>query len=113
MAISRYNKRYVKTNDDNFYKDFFDVRDVDFISHYTTPRFLEDNSYSIDELQVEEHIWKLGDRLYKLAAKYYRDPSLWWVICKFNKKSSESQFETGDIVYIPLNLSKALKKMGL
>ena len=113
MAVSRYDNRNSKLNEDDLYLDSFEERNLDFIQHYTTPEFKEDNSYNLTELQIVEHVWKQGDKLYNLAARYYNEPSYWWVICKFNKKPTESHFLIGQTIYIPLNLQKALVQMGM
>lgn len=113
MSYSRYNRRKTKKNDDVMYQDFFDKREVDFINHYTTPSFIEDQRFLITELNIIFHVWGLGDRLYKLAEQHYKDPSLWWVIAQFNKKPLESSFREGDTILIPLELEKTLRFMGM
>ena len=39
-----------------------------------------------------EHTWKNGDKLYKLANKYYGTYDLWWVLALVNKKFIDSDF---------------------
>lgn len=113
MAFSRYNKRKKKKNEDSMYFDYFETRDVEFINHYETPEYIPNEIYSRGELGVIYHTWKQGDRVYKLAEKYYKNPSLWWVICKFNNKPTENYFKEGDTIMIPTQLEKALRFMGI
>lgn len=112
MAVSRYNNRNTKFNEDDLYKDFFNKRGVEHIIHYTTPEFIENTSFSVSELKIEKYIWKQGDRLYKLSSKYYNDPTLWWVIAKFNMTPTENHLILGQTIYIPLNLEKAIRYIG-
>ena len=50
----------------------------------STPKFNNVSSEDMKSLNVVDHIWKTGDRYYKLADQYYKDPSLWWIIAWFN-----------------------------
>ena len=54
------------------------------------------------------HIWKYGDRLYKLANKYYGDSRYWWVIAWWNSFPTEASITLGTPLRIPLNLEQAL-----
>jgi len=64
-------------------------------------------------LNLTSHIWKMGDRYYKLAHAYYNDPELWWVIARFNEKPTEAHLELGDVITIPLPIEKVLSFWGL
>lgn len=113
MSYSRYNKRDKIINSDEMYKDSFDKRDVNSITHYSTPKLNHlqpDKLYNISEFV---HIWKSGDRLYKLAYEHYGDSELWWIIAWYNKKPTEAHFKIGDTVYIPNPLEKVLNIMGI
>ena len=57
-------------------------------------------------------MWKIGDRYWKYAAKYYDNPQMWWVIGWFNKKPAESDLKIGDKVLIPMPLEKILEYYG-
>ncbi len=63
----------------------------------------------ISQLTLRKHIWKLGDRFYKLAYKHYGDSQLWWVIAHFNKLPTEGHVNIGDVVYIPFPLLEFLR----
>lgn len=106
--INRYRSRSIFKNDNEFYKNVFRERNLKFIKHYETPNFSSFDENTYDNLSIIEHIWKEGDRYYKLAEKYYGDPRDWWVIAKFNSKPTESHLQVGDIVKIPTPLEKVL-----
>tara|TARA_R100001086_G_C11820877_1_gene254048 strand:+ start:930 stop:1172 length:243 start_codon:yes stop_codon:yes gene_type:complete len=64
------------------------------------------------EIITVTHIWKTGDRYYKLANRYYERPELWWVIALFNNKPTEGHLKKGDIVYIPTPINTVLSILG-
>ena len=75
---------------------------------------LEFNSFNkLKKLTQEEmnllnnvsHIWKSGDRYYKLAALHYGNPSYWWIIAYYNKKPTEASITVGDTIIIPKPLN--------
>jgi hypothetical protein len=78
----RNRNRFVFSNDDELYED---------ILRRTFP-----------------HIWKTGDRYYKLAAAYYGRPQLWWVIALYNQKPTEGHLKRGDVIKIPTSLDLLL-----
>ena len=51
------------------------------------------------------HIWKSGDRYYKLAFEHYGNSSYWWIIAYFNNKPTESLIHVGDTIMIPKPLN--------
>lgn len=61
-----------------------------------------------NSLTIKYHIWKQGDKLYKVANNYYGDSSLWWLIAWFNKKPMDALFSLGDTVEIPFPIQNAL-----
>lgn len=105
---SRYNKRRQAKNSASQYRSIFEKRGVFSINHFLTGRFVYPTSAQIETLNLKRHIWKTGDRFYKLAYQYYNDPNYWWVIALFNQKPNESSLEYGDVVQIPLPLEKIL-----
>ena len=113
MAYSRYRNRNKFKNDYDLYDEHMTDRDVQYITHFTTPQFGSVNALQFSKLQVAPHIWSAGDRLYKLAYEHYGDSELWWVIAWFNKKPTEAHFQIGDQVLIPKPLNKVLEMMGV
>jgi len=110
--MSRYSSRRVLKNDLEEYEEFFDERDVKQITHFGTGVLKYPSVAQISTLQSVQRIWKTGDRYYKLAAEYYGNPRLWWVIAHYNKKPTEANVKIGDIIYIPLPIEKILSYIG-
>ena len=101
--FSRYQNRDIFRNSDPSYVRQLSEREVDYIDQYTTATF----TWS-DEIDYDEEYWGVGMRFYKLADKYYGDPTLWWVIPWFNQKPLETDFEAGDLVMIPRPIEQVL-----
>ena len=106
--MSRYSSRRLLKNDLEEYEEFLDERGVKQITHFGTGVLKYPTVSQISRLQNVQHVWKTGDRYYKLAAEHYGSPRLWWVIAHYNKKPTESDANLGDIIYIPLPLEKIL-----
>jgi hypothetical protein len=102
--FSRYQNRKVFKNTDPSYIKQFSSRKIKSILQHGTAKF----TWTAD-LRYEEEYWGVGFRFYKLADKYYGDPSLWWIIPWFNQKPLESDFDAGDIVMIPVPLEQILE----
>jgi len=97
--MTRYTNREIVENDDDSYKDLMDSRGVQSFKHYRTylfkRKFLE-NPYT-----VYRHVWKKGDRLYKLAYEYYGDMKWWWLIALWNYKPTDAHYKFGMLIEIP------------
>tara|TARA_R100000988_G_scaffold60342_1_gene30185 strand:- start:17 stop:352 length:336 start_codon:yes stop_codon:yes gene_type:complete len=106
---SRYKNRKIKTNNKGLYKEFFEERKVNYINQYTTPKIPFLDAYVRAQFNSIPHIWKLGDRYYKLADQYYDDPTYWWVVAWYNQKPLETDLDAGDVIYIPLPLDDVLR----
>ena len=105
---SRYNNRKVARNKNKLYKNFFKDRNITLIRQYTTAKLSYPTKEQVKQLKVLTHIWKSGDRYYKLSFDYYGTSKYWWVIAWFNKKPTEAHVKYGDIVLIPTPLDKLL-----
>ena len=108
---SRYRKRNILVNSDPSYNDQFKNRGVRVIEHYDTPEFKYPKVSDLEGVTIRTENYKVGDRYYKFAQKYYGDTSYWWVIAKYNQKPIENLFNIGDIVYIPTPLTKILEAL--
>jgi nucleoid-associated protein YgaU len=104
----RYANRRLLKNDMEMYSKLFEDRGVNFISQYASAAFNYPNSNDIGNLQNIQHIWKTGDRYYKLASKYYGEPTYWWVIALYNKTPTEAHLRLGDVIDIPVPLETVL-----
>ena len=105
---NRYDDRTIYRNSNEIYESIFDARDVRFIRHFGTPRMNYPSPGQMGTLQTLQHIWKTGDRFYKLASDYYSSPEYWWVVAQFNKRPTEGHLVPGDVIYIPLPLQTIL-----
>ena len=105
---SRYDDKIPYINDSERYGDIFEDKGVKFIEQYSTPELSHPNYKQIMQLKRISHVWKLGDRFYKLAGEFYGDEKLWWVIAWFNKTPTESHVKPGQILKIPSPVEKVL-----
>ncbi len=106
--INRYENRILLRNDVQQYENYFRDRNVKFIRHYNSPSYRLANEELLRDLNIIKHVWKVGDKYYKLANEYYGDSKDWWVIARFNNKPTESHLKIGDELIIPLPLYKVL-----
>ena len=105
---SRYDNKNPSLNNLDQYREVFDDRGVKFIRQYGTVELSHPNRKQIAGLEQTIHVWKRGDRFYKLASQYYGGPQLWWIIAWYNKKPTESHLVTGQVLNIPSPLSRVL-----
>jgi|ETNvirenome_6_85_1030632.scaffolds.fasta_scaffold00641_4 nucleoid-associated protein YgaU len=105
---SRYDNRKVVKNQDAMYKSLFKKRGIRFINQYKTAKLHFPTGKEQAQLSTTSHIWKSGDKYYKLASLYYGDPSLWWVIAWFNRRPTEANIYPGQSLLIPQPLDAVL-----
>ncbi len=101
------NTKDIKTND--FTSKLLENRGDKTVTFYSTPSMGSALEEDKNLLSIQYHIWKQGDKLYKLANNYYGDTSLWWVIGWYNKKPIDSMYTVGDLVEIPSPIQTVLK----
>ena len=110
---SRYKKSKVKVNKSALYKGLRERRGLPHaIVQYETSRRQPVDVDDGGTLNNVLHIWKTGDRFYKLAATHYSDPKLWWIIAWYNNKPTEAHASVGDAIYVPLPLERVYGLMG-
>ena len=107
--ISRYANRKKVINRLAQYAKLFKERGIKQVNQYTTPKLPYPSQDEFNELNVVNHLWKQGDRYYKLASEYYDDATLWWIIAWFNQTPTETTLQPGDVVAVPLPLDKILE----
>jgi len=100
-------------NDQESYDEIFEARDVPYIKQYGTPRFRTPNPSERAQFSRVRYVWRVGDRYYKLAIKYYNDPQYWWVIALYNQQPTEGHLRVGDVITIPMPLEKVLRTTGI
>tara|TARA_R100000008_G_C3462557_1_gene104945 strand:- start:39 stop:377 length:339 start_codon:yes stop_codon:yes gene_type:complete len=108
MSDERYINRGIISNDHPMYRKMREGRGLNFVRQYTTPEFRFPTNEEMSELVSIAHLWKTGDRYWKLASRYYDDAELWWVIAWYNKKPTEGHVRVDDIIYIPTPIEKVL-----
>jgi hypothetical protein len=108
---SRYRYRNIVINNDERYNEQFKNRGINSVSQFTTAELKYPKASDLTEVTIQVENYAVGTRYYKLAQKYYNDPSYWWVIAHYNQKPTENLFEIGDVIYIPTPLSKILEAL--
>jgi len=106
--MSRFSNRRLLKNNLEEYEEFFEDRNVKQITHFGTGVLKYPSVGQVSTLQSVQKVWTVGDRYYKVAAEYYGNPRLWWVIAHYNKKPTEADVRVGDIIYIPLPLERIM-----
>ena len=107
----RYQNRDSILNDLDQYKQTFARRNRRYIVQYSTPALKDLSMSELSSIETFPYRWTLGDKFYKLAAEFYGDPELWWVIAWFNKKPTDSHARQGDLIYIPNPIDEVLAKL--
>lgn len=108
---SRYVRKSYVVNDNEYYSPL--RRDSNVILHYETPHLQNPTASQRASLNTSAHIWKYGDRFYKLANQYYKDVNYWWVIAWYNSIPTEAAISNGDVIQVPLDIQKVLKVLGV
>jgi hypothetical protein len=99
--MPRYENRDIFYNTNLMYSELFRDRNIKFLQQYATPELIYPTTEEINMLTNIPHIWKTGDKYYKLSHTHYNKADYWWVIAWYNKKPTESHLKVGDIIYIP------------
>jgi len=110
---SRYVLQDEVLNSERMYKEHFRKRGVPYIRHYSTPELRHPTVEEVADMATLTHVWKQGDRYFKLAHYHYGDPKLWWVIAWLNQAPTEAHLEFGDEILIPLELEVFLETIQL
>ena len=107
---SRYNTKTIFANTT---PQYITERRVNYISHFETPELLYPTEDELKNIDIIKHVWREGDRYWKLANEFYNRPDFWWVIAWFNKKPTEGHVKAGETISVPLPLSSILDYYGL
>ena len=111
--MGRYKGTRKFKNSVEYYEYLRKNRDLKSVSHYETPILRNPTVEDRTRIISTRHIWKSGDRFYKLANQYYDDSTFWWVIAWYNSVPTEAHLNAGDIILIPVNLQTALNILGV
>jgi hypothetical protein len=105
--MSRYKSTRIKKNLMDLYKKQRKARGIPgALTQYETTRLATVTVEDAKSLSNVAHVWQTGDRLYKLADRYYNDPELWWIIAWYNNRPTEAHFNVGDLIQVPLPLEQ-------
>lgn len=106
---NRYRDRTIVVTREEQYHEILENRDVAWIEHYATGRIFYPSVEYIKGINHVRHMWKVGDRFYKLAHEHYGDSQYWWVIAWYNKTPTEGHVKLGDELKIPKPLSRVIE----
>ena len=109
--MPRYNKTRKVINKSEYYEFLRKERGVKVIEQYATPILHNPTVLQRMNVLTTTHIWKYGDRFYKLAHQYYGDERFWWVIAWYNGYPTEAHVKTGRSLSIPVNLEDVLNAL--
>ncbi len=109
--MPRHNKRRIFYNVGPYYEPI--RRGQKKIQQYDTPIMRNPTVADRASIITNKHVWKYGDRLYNLSYKYYSDPTFWWIIAWWNGYGIEGDIKPGAILHIPLDISEAIKILGV
>ncbi len=84
----------------------------EYLEYYATPFFPVLDRGIISEFKHIRHTWKAGDKLYKLAERYYGDSTSWWIIALYNSKPTEAHIRNGEIILVPTPVGAVLARYG-
>ena len=110
--MSRYNRRTTAINANEMYEKHFEERDVRKIEQYRTPILMYPTNEQNRLLSFVSHHWSLSDKFHNLAARYYKDPKLWWIIAQYNQAPTEQHLTEGQLVKIPYPLASVYSYIG-
>ena len=110
---SRYDGKRVYKNGDEMYSEMLRERGLSFFRHYGIAKLRYPTPEEMMELELIGYTWSMEDRFWKVAAKYYGNPSLWYIIAWFNKRPTDHHVKVGDVIYIPMPYDKILRYLGL
>jgi nucleoid-associated protein YgaU len=109
IDTKRRKKRFIFTNDKNLYEDILRRKKIRNITQYSTLSLSSLRNLNLTNgIKEVTHIWKTGDRYYKLANQYYGRPELWWVIALYNQAPTEGHIRLGDLLSIPTPIDLVL-----
>lgn len=94
------------------YQELLDKKNIKLIKHYFTPSLKFPTAEELSTLTLISHSWRLGDRYFKLAHKYYGNSKYWWIIAWHNLAPTEHHLSIGTTIEIPLPLDRVLKMFG-
>lgn len=112
MPVSRYKNNILVVTAEYPYKDILKKRDVSSITHLSFKEFKVLKMRDLEGIEIINHTWESSDRFFKLASRYYGDPTYWWIIAYYNNLPLETDAELGQLIEIPTPLEYVLTALG-
>tara|TARA_B100000287_G_C20391063_1_gene685653 strand:+ start:141 stop:494 length:354 start_codon:yes stop_codon:yes gene_type:complete len=107
--MTRYIGRDLLVNNTKEYQEsLLDRRDLVQIIQYSTARFYYPTFQERAAMSTVPFVWTATSKMYNVAAQFYGDPKLWWLIGWFNQKPTEAHWKVGDVAFIPANSKEVL-----
>ena len=112
--MNRYRSRKIFHNMPSMYGKMMHERGRGLSNQFhETPRFDFPSPGELEEITHVRHVWKVGDRFYKLAHEHYGDATAWWIIALYNGAPTEGHLRTGMEIYIPHPPGRLMMYYGL
>ena len=105
---SRYHGKNKKTTDLTTHKELLERRATTKINHFETPKLNHPTPEQREQMTQSAHVWKEGDRFFKLAHHHYGDSKYWWVIACWNLRPTEAHVKIGEVLRIPGPLGQVM-----
>tara|TARA_R100000808_G_C2034619_1_gene76913 strand:+ start:151 stop:492 length:342 start_codon:yes stop_codon:yes gene_type:complete len=113
MAIDRDALRETIENLEEQYDSIIGKRGRPFIQQYLTKRLKYPSDAELQNITTIRHVWKVGDKFWKLAQTHYGDSQLWWLIAWFNQMPTEAHLGNGTTVLIPFPVERLYRYFGI
>ena len=110
--MSRYSNTNRKVTNEDMFSEHLENRGRNHIRHFSTPVWRPIPDFVYSQVSTSYYTWAYGDKLRKIAARFYGDPSFWWAIGWFNKRPTDSHYKIGDQLLIPEKLETILNLYG-
>ena len=107
--MARYKQTRILINASEYYSPLRTERGLKKMIHYATPVLHNPTIKQRAKIITTNHIWKYGDRFYKLADVHYGDVLFWWVIAWYNGYPTEAEVPLGTRLSIPVSLEDGLR----
>ena len=100
-SVYETNKRYMR--------EALERRGVATVRHHAGMTLNPVTAEIDNQLEQTMVVFSMGDRLGKLAYKWYGSYDYWWIIAWYNGKPADFACKVGDKIYIPFPLQRAIE----
>ena len=103
------NQKTAKLNSD-LYFEILEDKNVKYLRINRPPNLQNTIDISVPIRTV--HLWQYGDKLHRLASRYFGDISKFWIIGLVNQKPTDAHYNIGDKVIIPGDITRIENAIG-